>query len=398
MTLKRRFLIPFFIFILFFVFAGSVYADSCSAVSECVSQNLTCSQCVDYLTSKKNELTSKARSLSSEIGVMDNQIKLTEARIEKTKQDIEVLLKDIGITEGKVSNLEKDIGSSSKALLGRIAAVYEIGRADPWQIFLTSSNISSFMTRLKYLKIVQIYDKRKVYAAEQSKVNYENQQDILEEKQKEAEELNIQLEEYTAQLDTDKQSKQRLLSDTQGSEANYQRLLAAAKAQLAGFAKFVTSQGGGILPPQPSPDGWFYNQRDERWGNNGIGTSGEPVWKYGCLLTSVAMVLKQRGENVTPAEIAGNSSYFFSAYMLAPWLQGRFTSIWNNDTGAIDSRLSSGKPVIVGLNAGQYGTHFVVLKSGSGGNYIMNDPWYGPDLDFNSHYSVGQIFQYGYLN
>jgi hypothetical protein len=110
------------------------------------------------------------------------------------------------------------------------------------------------------------------------------------------------------------------------------------------------------------------------------------------------MVLKQKGENISPAEVAANSSYYFSntASMALPWAGGRFTSVWSGNTGEIDSRLSSG-PVIVGLNAGAYGTHFIVLKGGSGGNYTMNDPWYGPDLAFSSHYSTGQIFQYGYL-
>ncbi len=394
----KAFSIFILVFLLVFLGVNSfVSAEEISTIPECKSQNLTKSQCVSYLEGKKNEATSKVRTLSSEISIMDNQIKLTQARIENTKQEIELLLDDIEITKGKVNNLEKDISVSSKALLGRIAAVYEVGRADPWQILLTSNNITSFMTRLKYLRIVQIFDKKNVYAAEQSRVNYENQQGILEQKQKDAEALNEQFQKYNDQLDSDKQAKQRLLSETQGSEANYQKLLSAAKAQLAGFARFADTQGGGILPPQPSPDGWYYNQRDERWGNGGIGSSGEPVWKYGCLLTSVAMVLKQKGENVTPADIAGNTSYFFSAYMLIPWA-GRFTSVWNSSTSAIDSRLSSGQPVIVGLNAGAYGTHFVVLKSGSGGNYIMNDPWYGPNLDFSSHYSVGQIFQYGYLN
>jgi hypothetical protein len=176
--------------------------------------------------------------------------------------------------------------------------------------------------------------------------------------------------------------------------------LKEAQRQLAGFSSFTTSQGGAsILPAQPSPDGWYYNQRDERWGNNGMGISGEPMWKYGCLATSMAMVMKQRGEDVTPATIAANSNYFFSdtAYMLIPWA-GRFKSIWQNDQGAIDGLLSQGKPVIVGLYAGAYGTHFVVLKSGSGGNYIMNDPWYGPDIPFTNQYNTGQIFQYGYLN
>lgn len=351
----------------------------------------------DY-QSKINDLQSQEKTLSSQIGIMNNQISLTQLKIQAAKAQLAQMEKDIEVTKKRTKDLEKNISATTKALIGRIGATYQVGRIDPWQVFLTSNNITNFLTRLTYLRLVQANDKKNIYAAQQNKANYESEKNVLEEKQQAEEVVKKELEGYTTQLNQDKAVKQALLDVTKGNAANYQKLLAAAQTQLSGFAKFATTQGGAsILPAQASPDGWYYNQRDERWGNNSIGTSGEPVWKYGCLMTSVAMVLKQRGESVTPAEVAGNSSYFFQAYMLIPWA-GRFTSVWGNDLGSIDSKLSSGQPVIVGLTAGQYGTHFIVLKSGSGGSYIMNDPWYGPNLEFSSHYSTSQIFQYGWFN
>ena len=65
---------------------------------------------------------------------------------------------------------------------------------------------------------------------------------------------------------------------------------------------------------------------------------------------------------------------------------------------SVDSKLAGGEPVIVGLRAGVYGQHFVVLKSGSGPDYIMNDPWNGANLKFSDYYTTGQIFQYGFYN
>lgn len=376
-------------------------SSQASNIQDCKDNNVSVADCPAFLQKKLSELQGQGKTLSSQISAADTQIKLTEAKIESTEVQIEKLSEDIDITKTKISSSEGDLERTSFAFLGRAKAVYQVGTVDPWQLLLTASTLDNFFTRLKYLKIVQLFDKRNIYAAEQAKVNYENQQEILEDKKSEQEVLGAKLEVYTDQLNEEKAAKKKLLDETKGSEANYQKLLSAAKAQLAGFSNFVTSQGGAsILPPQPSPDGWYYNQRDERWGNNSIGVSGEPVWKYGCLLTSMAMVLKKNGDNVTPADMAGNSSYYFAdtAYMLIPWGGGKFTSIWQKDFGAIDSKLASGKPVIVGLYAGQYGTHFIVLKSGSNGDYIMNDPWYGPDLPFTSHYNKDQIFQYGYLN
>lgn len=350
---------------------------------------------------KVRDLQSQGRTLSSQIKIMDNQILLTEYKINEAKRKIAELEGDIEITKEKVVDLEEDIDKTTKILLKRISATYEAGTSSPWELLLTSSDIDSFFTRLKYLKIVQINDKKIIFSAEQAKINYNNQKKLLEESQSEEEQLRTKLTSYTTQLNRDKSSKEELLSVTKNDETKYQKLLAEARAQISAFKSFASSRSGGevsILPAQPSPDGWYYNQRDERWATNTIGSSSEQMWDVGCLVTATTMVLKKHGENITPSDTANNSSNFFSdtAYMLIPWIGGKFTSVWVNDLGVIDAKISSGEPVIVGVRAGTYGQHFIVLKSGSNGDYIMNDPWYGPDLKFTEYYSTGQIFQYGY--
>jgi peptidoglycan hydrolase CwlO-like protein len=356
---------------------------------------------INDLQKKISDLRGQEKTLSSQISVMDNQINLTQLKIESTQKQISDLTLDIDTADKKIDKLENSLDKLSRILINRIKATYVVGTTSNFQVLISSSNISDFVTRANYLRIAQEHDKRLIYDTVQARNDYTNQKEIFKDKKSKTLLLQDDLKKYSSELEGEKTAKASLLAQTQGSEGNYQKLLSEAQAQLSGFSRFATSQGGAsILPPQDSPDGWYYNQRDERWGNNGIGASGEPVWKYGCLISSVAMVLKQKGEDVNPASIAGNTGNFFSntAYMLVPWVGGRFTSIWRNDQGAIDSLLSSGKPVIVGLNAGPYGTHFIVLKSGSGGNYTMNDPWHGANLPFTSHYSTGQIFQYGYLN
>ena len=104
-------------------------------------------------------------------------------------------------------------------------------------MLLSANNINDVFSRLKYLRIVQIYDKRKVYAAEQDKNDYTNQQAIYEEKQKEAEALRKKLEGYTSELDTQKKEKENLLVATKSSESEYQKRLAAALRELQQIQK-----------------------------------------------------------------------------------------------------------------------------------------------------------------
>ncbi len=353
------------------------------------------------LESKVAEAQAQGKTLSSQITVMDSQTRLTQLRINSTQAEITKLTKDIEVATDKIEHLEEALTNITKALLNRIVVTYQQGTVPPVHLLVAASDAKDLIRRANYIKLAQEHDKKLIYDTQQAKTDYQNQKDIFEQKKKKVESLKSQLVAYTNQLEQEKKSKQVLLSVTKNDEAKYQSLLKEARAQISGFKSFATSQSGsGVLPPQASPDGWYYNQRDSRWGNNTIGASGEKVWEVGCLLTSMAMVLKQSGQSITPAEVAATNSYFFSdtAYMLIPWGGGRFTSIWSKDLGSIDSKLAAGKPVIIGVKAGPYGTHFIVFKSGSNGDYVMNDPWYGANLKFSDHYSTSQIFQYGYLN
>lgn len=192
---------------------------------------------IKELQGKITQLQGEAKSLSSQIQIVDNQVALTELKIEAAEEKIKNLKADIQITKEKITGAESDIDKTTKALVGRVSAVYEVGSIDPWQVLLTANNLDNFFTRLKYLKIMQLYDKKNVFAAEQAKVNYENQQEILIEKQAEEEALNEELTAFNSQLEKEKQEKQKLLEVTKNSEKEYQRQLAAALRELQQIQK-----------------------------------------------------------------------------------------------------------------------------------------------------------------
>lgn len=372
-------------------------ANSKSNIGDCASNNISVADCPSYLQKKLTDLQGQDKTLSSQIAIADNQIKLTEAKIAKTEDEIDALKDDIDITKSKISSSEGTLEQTSVAFVGRAKAVYQVGSVDPWQVLLTSNTLDNFFTRLKYLKIVQLFDKRNIYAAEQAKVNYKNQQDILEDKKTQQEKLSEKLQSYTDQLNEDKDSKKKLLAETQGNEATYQKLLSAAKAQLEGFSNFVAAQGGAsLLSGQTSCDSWgcYYNQRDSSWGGLSLNGTQYSLASDGCLVTSMAMIYTHYGRKITPVDINSNSSNFASyypAYLLFTISAGGSTS--QRVGVSLDSALSAGDPVVVGINA-YGGTHFVVIKSGSNGSYTMNDPYLanGHDINFTDHYSVGSIF------
>ncbi|HYK08112.1 MAG TPA: hypothetical protein VEW42_01280 [Candidatus Eisenbacteria bacterium] len=373
-----------------------------SSISECAANNIKVADCPAYLQNKLTQLAGQEQTLDTQIGVMDGQIKLTQARIYATEQQISDITLDIDTTSKKIDSIQSSLDSLTKILLNRVVATYEIGTVQPVEMLLTSTTVGDFLKRLNYLKIAQAHDKRVLFDAVQAKNDYQNQKQIFEDKKKQIENLKAQLVSYNADLSQQKASKQRLLAETQGSEATYQRLLSQARAQLAGFSKFVASFGGAsILTNQTVCDDWgcYYNQRDSQWGNVALNNTQYSIASDGCLLTSMAMIYTHYGHRgVTPLTINGNSNNFASyypAFLLKTISADGATS--NRIGSAIDSELAAGRPVVVGISydGGPLADHFVVLLSGSGGNYQMNDPFTpnGHNIAFSSHYSPGSIVE-----
>ena len=143
--------------------------------------------------------------------------------------------------------------------------------------------------------------------------------------------------------------------------------------------------------------GCYYNQRDTQWGATSLNNTGYTLASDGCLITSMAMVYTHFGHrNVTPLSINSNPLNFASYY--PAYLNRVIVADGTQSTrisSAIDSELSAGRPVIVGISydGGPLPDHFLVLVSGSNGSYKMNDPYTpnGANIPFTDHYSVGSI-------
>jgi peptidoglycan hydrolase CwlO-like protein len=345
------------------------------------------------------DLQGQETTLSSQITVMNSRIKLTEYQIQATQAQIINITLDIDTASKKITSLQNALNSSITVLLNRIVATYEVGTIQPLQILLTSGNASDFLQRLNYLKRAQAHDKQLIYDTQQAKVDYSNQKNIFENKKKQLVSLQAQLQQQTALLDQEKKAEQDLLAQTQGSEANYQQLLASAKAQLAGFSGFTQNQGGAsLLSGQTVCDDWgcYYNQRDSQWGGNSLNGTQYTLASDGCLITSMAMVYTHYGHrSVTPQTINSISSNFASYY--PAYLNFTITAdgVTSSRVGSdISSELQSGRPVIVGIKYSNGDTHFVVLTDYNGGSYLMNDPFTpnGHRILFTSKYSLGSIF------
>jgi peptidoglycan hydrolase CwlO-like protein len=380
-------------FLIFLIFPPFVWGVSCDS-------EIPSNPSEDFLNQVKNDCDQRIQqardqvsTLNREISLMNSRIKLTALKITQTEIQIKTTEQEIITLTGKIVRLDGSLDELSKFLLSRVAETYKQGKSGPATLLFSSKNFSEFITSYRYLQAVQLHDRQMLLAMEQTRTSYDEQKQLKEKLQAELIKLKKQLDADKILLAQQKTNKENLLVETRNNEAKYQTLRARALAEIASLKGFTQKRRGEILPPQESPDGWFYSQRDERWAMRTIAYSSETIFDVGCLVSSIAMVSTFYGDRKSPSDIAGNPSYFWSdtAYMNSPWpsVAGKSQVALSNLT-EVDSELEAGRPVIVHLALGGDG-HFVVLKKKDGDNYVMHDPWEGYDKNFKDYYSLGSI-------
>ncbi len=347
---------------------------------------------VDLCSKKVGDLRNQANTLSSQIQYMDTQIYLTGLQIRDTEQKIISTQKEIETLGTRIEGLDSSLNYLSKLLINKIVEGYKQRSVSLFTILLDSISADDLINRIKYLKTARQKNQNLLIQVQETKTNFEEQKTLREEKKVELDQLTQTLNNQQLALNTQKGQKQKLLADTRNDEDTYQRLLSRAQAQLRSFKSFVQSSGADFVIGANAfgngSDGAYYSQRDERWANHTIGVSSENILSVGCLVTSVSMVAKRYGQNVTPADIASDNDRFYAstAWMSLPWKSVAGRSY--NGGVDVNQELQNGNYVIAGVgNCANGGSHFVVLTKKDGDDYIMHDPIYGPDIKFSSHYS-----------
>ncbi len=358
---------------------------------------------IDY-ENKLTEIRKQKNTLSNQIQLMDTQIYLTNLKIQETEKKIEETQKEIEILDNKINNLDNSLNHLFKTLIVKVNSDYKQRSISLLNIFLETNNFSNFFRKVKYIKSSRENNQKLIIQVQQAKTNFQSQKTIREEKTIQLDNLKKILNEQKSQLDYQKLAKQKLLLETNNDEINYQRLLSQARAQLASFTRFVNSQGGAsILYNQTSCDSWgcYYNQRDSQWGNFVVNNSYDcngpcTIARIGCLITSVAILSTHLGFKISPLDIAINYENF--------WLNTAYLKYTNYAAGkkitreiiskSLTPEIVSNSPVIIGIYYGEFGTHFLIIKSYSDGKYIMNDPYIenGKDKIFTDYYSLNSVF------
>lgn len=199
----------------------------------------------------------KINRLSNEINLMESRVNLTiikireaEVTIKLREEEILRLTGDIGLVGGKIDLLGKTLDDQKTVFTNRLVAAYKNGQGSYLNLFLGSDNFSSFISRLKYLKVFEQNDNKFLRQMEDTRRVFQTQKIILADKKDQVEQIKQQIDaqrkklvSYKKDLDQQKKEKQSLLSLTLNDEGKYQQLLTQILAEIESVAR---SLHGGI--------------------------------------------------------------------------------------------------------------------------------------------------------
>jgi peptidoglycan hydrolase CwlO-like protein len=385
----------------FYINAATVINATSSLQSQVDSYNqqivILNQQIANYQMQLK-KIGSDKKTLQSTINALDLQRKTLEKQAEVTQRQIDATQIQIQQIGGEIINTENIIQSEQAALAPYLRDLQKNDNKSFLMQILSSNSITDAWNDLSANLQVQEGIQNKMKELQAQKDSLSSSKNNSQIKQATLTSQKQLLSSQQKSLLVTEQAKSQLLTETKMQESAYQKLLAVAESQLKSFSAFVQNAGGSkLLGSQTVCDVWgcYYSQRDSAWGDNSLNGTKYTLASDGCLVTSMAMVMTHYGyRDVTPVTINSNPANFavyYPAYLLYTIEVDGVSATRKN--ASIDATLVTGNPVIVGINA-YGGTHFVVLVSGSNGDYIMRDPYLknGKDVSFTAHYSLRSIF------
>lgn len=190
---------------------------------------------------KITELRQQKNTLSAQIQYMDSQISLTSLKIEDTESKILNTQKEIELLTTRIEGLDNSLNYLSKLLLNRVVEGYKHQSVTLFGLILDSDNASDFINRYKYLRTAQENNQKLLVQVQATKLNFEEQKTLREDKKKELDELEKQLIAQKDELNYQRSQKQILLKDTQNDETKYQQLLQQALAEFNAIQKAIAT-------------------------------------------------------------------------------------------------------------------------------------------------------------
>lgn len=357
----------------------------------------------------------KAQTLQNQIDLMEGQIASLEIDVARLQTQIDSTTKDIDGLNVQIGEKEKEIGYKKELLGNVLQAYYETNQDSIMEIMLRNVSLSEFLSQPDYTAQTGVKIDDVLASVVSARNELDNDKKKLEDKNNDLKEKQGQIGEKKHYLDNEQNSKESLLTETQGEEQKYQEMLARVEQQkqelLGDISALSEEKSSDLAAVEASIEkpksglastSWYFNQKDSRWGSQHIGLSNTLMKNYGCAVTAVSMVLRYHGVDVNPGSLAQQPIFYHDLIVWPKSWKGvelvSSTGHGNIDWGTVDKELKNKNPVIVFVKSTKRGAgHYVVVHGkDKNGEYVVHDPYWGANLFLSSTKAyVGALYGSG---
>ena len=200
---------------------------------------------------------------------MDLQRKKVETQVAVTEHQISATQLQIQQFGGEITDTKQTIGTYQAGLGAELSALQKADNQSLLMQILSTNDLATMWSDVNATLQVQDVIQNKMQALQAQENNLSSSQAATKQKQAVLTSQQQSLASQQQSLVETEQSKSQLLTETNAKESTYEKLLAAAEAELNSFSAFTKNAGGSkLLTGQTGCDAWgcYYNQRDASWG------------------------------------------------------------------------------------------------------------------------------------
>lgn len=182
---------------------------------------------IDAQKEKIKEIQNQKNTLQTSLSLLDAQIQKTTLELQEVETELQATSLQIEQINIQLVEKQQELEKQQLLLQHVIRTMYKEGNFSLIESIATSDNLSHSLAQMGYLDIIK--ERKEAIIAEITviKANLEETKEKLELQKAEAEKLKEQIEAKKQQLGMEAETKNKLLEETKGVEAEYQNAVRA---------------------------------------------------------------------------------------------------------------------------------------------------------------------------
>ncbi|MFH1392545.1 MAG: lytic murein transglycosylase [bacterium] len=187
---------------------------------------------IDKLDTNISQTQKKKQTLKRDISILNDEISEAKLKIQQTSLAIQMTELAIGGKQVEIEKLEQESDRQKTILAEHIRMVNYYDQDSLLEILLSKENLSDVLSRIEALEVLQkqIHQTLEIIRANKA-LTLEDKQS-LETQEEEQVALRKLQDAQKRSLQTKEQNKNKILAQTKGQEAEYQKMLSQTKTEL----------------------------------------------------------------------------------------------------------------------------------------------------------------------